>query len=168
MLPSEGMGLNRRISIGAGADISYGNVLPLREIPEGTHVFNIEGSAGDGGKYVRAGGTTAVVVSQGAKVVVQLPSGRFKQFDPDCRATIGVVAGGGRQEKPLGKAGKKYHAMRSRPKIWPKVKGVSMCPVYHPHGGGSHDHIGKPSTVSQHTPPGRKVGRLSPKRKRRK
>ncbi|MCK4717397.1 MAG: 50S ribosomal protein L2, partial [Thermoplasmata archaeon] len=68
------------------------------------------------------------------------------------------------------KAGKVFHARRSRAREHFRVKGVAMSPVNHPHGGGGHPHVGVPSTVSVHAPPGRKVGRLSPKRgkKRRK
>ncbi len=99
---------------------------------------------------------------------VQLPSGAFKRLNSDCRATIGVLAGGGHGEKPFGKAGSKFHAYRSRAKRSKKVRGVAMNPVSHPHGGGSHQHVGTPSTVSANAPPGRKVGRLSPSKKRRK
>jgi large subunit ribosomal protein L2 len=63
------------------------------------------------------------------------------------------------------KAGKKFHAWRSTSKRYPRVRGVAMNPVDHPHGGGSHQHVGRPSTVSSRAPPGRKVGRLSSKKK---
>lgn len=159
----------QNIEVGEGASLNVGNILPLERIPEGTLIHNIEMKPGDGGKLVKAAGTSAMVVSQGHKTVVQLPSGKFKTFDPKCRASIGVVAGGGRKEKPLAKAGKKYHVYRSKPKRFPIVKGVSMNPVNHPHGGGGHPHVGRPSTVSKHAPPGKKVGRLSSrKRKKRK
>jgi large subunit ribosomal protein L2 len=81
---------------------------------------------------------------------------------------VGIVAGGGRGDKPFGKSGKKYHALKSKAKMHFKVSGVAMNPVDHPHGGGAHKHVGKPSTVSRNAPPGRKVGRLSPKKKSRK
>ena len=167
LLAAEGIHVDQEISTGDNSEIVIGNVLPLKAIPEGTAIFNIEAQPGDGGKFVRAGGTVASVVSHGVRTVVQLPSGQFKPFHPDCRATIGVVAGGGRPEKPFTQAGKKYHAFKSRAKKYPRVSGVAMNPVDHPHGGGSHQHVGKPSTVSKHAPPGRKVGRLSPKKKRK-
>jgi large subunit ribosomal protein L2 len=81
-----------------------------------------------------------------------------------CRATIGAVAGSGRGEKPIGKAGKNFHRNRSRARIWPKVRGVAMNAVDHPHGSGRKQTIGIPSSVSRHTPPGRKVGHIAPKR----
>ena len=110
---------------------------------------------------VRSAGTYAVVVSHGKYTTVQLPSGTMRAFPPRCRATIGVVAGMGRKDKPFAKAGKKYHAMKAKAKIWPYTSGVAMNPVDHPHGGGSHQHVGRPSTVSKHAWPGAKVGRLS-------
>ena len=168
MLAPEGMAIDREISIGEGSMIASGNVLPLHSIPEGTPIYNIESQPGDGGKFVRAGGTVATLVSHGAKTIVQLPSGQFKPFNPDCRATIGVVAGGGRKEKPYARAGKKYHSFQSRAKKYPRVSGVAMNPVDHPHGGGAHQHVGKSSSVSKHAPPGRKVGRISPKKRKKK
>jgi len=150
-------------------DISVGNVLPLSAIPEGAPVYNIELSPGDGGKLVRAGGSTAVVVAHDKKkTVLQLPSGQFKTLESDCRATIGVAAGGGRKDKPFLKAGKKYHAYRTRGKQYPIVRGVAMNPVAHPHGGGSHQHVGKPSSIKRGSPPGTMVGNISPKRTGRK
>ena len=159
----------QKIQVGEEAVLRVGNVLPLARIPEGTLVHNIELKPGDGGKMVRAAGTNAQVVSQGAKTVIQLPSGRFKTLDPRCRASIGVVAGGGHKEKAMAKAGKKFHTARSKPKRFPVVKGVSMNSVNHPHGGGGHPHVGRKSTVSRHAPPGKKVGRLSSRKgKKRK
>ena len=79
-----------------------------------------------------------------------------------------MVGGGGRPDLPFAKAGRKYHSLRSKAKVWPRVSGVAMAPYNHPHGGGGHQHVGTPSTVSRNAPPGRKVGRLSPKKKDRK
>jgi len=166
LLASEGMQIDQIIAGGPDVKVEKGNVMPLGKVPEGTLVYNLESIPGDGGKFVRAGGTSAIVVSQGEKTVVQLPSGSFRSFDPKCRATIGVLAGGGRGEKPFGKAGKKWHATRSTAQVYPKVRGVAMNPVDHPHGGGAHQHVGRKSTVSRHAPPGKKVGRLSPKKKK--
>ncbi|MDD1768397.1 MAG: 50S ribosomal protein L2 [Methanomassiliicoccales archaeon] len=165
IIAAEGIQVGQQIEIGNAGTIASGNVMSLGSIPEGTLVFNIEARPGDGGKFVRSSGTGAAIVSRGEKVVVQMPSGAFKAFDPTCRASIGIVAGGGHTEKPFGKAGAKFHAYRSKSKAHFKVRGVAMNPVDHPHGGGSHQHVGKPSTVGRNAPPGRKVGRLSPKRK---
>ncbi len=165
MIAPDGLRVGQSVTVGA-YNIDRGNTLPLGSIPEGTLVYNIESNPGDGGRFVRAAGTTAVIVSQADRTVVQLPSGQFHTFDPKCRATVGVVAGAGRGDKPFAKAGKKVLGYRSfsKPPLW--VRGVAMNPVDHPHGGGAHQHVGRPSTVSWHAPPGRKVGRLSPKPKR--
>ena len=132
-------------------------------------MYNIELDQGDGGKLVRAGGSNATVVSHDKqKTVIQLPSGAFKTIDSKCKATIGVVAGGGRKDKPFLKAGKKHYAYRTRGKQYPTVRGVAMCAVSHPHGGGGHQHVGGPSTVKRSAPPGRKVGNIAAKRTGRK
>ncbi|HTY46127.1 MAG TPA: 50S ribosomal protein L2 [Methanomassiliicoccales archaeon] len=165
VLAAEGMTVGQDMAVGGDVALKAGNVLPLAVLPEGTLVHNIEARPGDGGRYVRSSGSSATIVSRGDKVVVLMPSGSFKTFDPRCRASIGTVAGGGHTEKPFGKAGNKFHAYRSRSKAYFHVKGVAMNPVNHPHGGGSHPHVGKPSTVGRNAPPGRKVGRLSPKKK---
>ncbi len=165
MIAPDGLRVGQVVTVG-GYNIDRGNTLPLGSIPEGTLVYNVESKPGDGGKFVRAAGTTAVVVSQADRTVLQLPSGQFRTFDPKCRATIGVIAGAGRGERPFGKAGKQVLAYRSIAKSAVWVRGVAMNPVDHPHGGGAHQHVGRPSTVSWHAPPGRKVGRLSPIPKR--
>ena len=164
IIAPEGLLVGDEIVIGPNAPIKIGNTLPLAMIPEGTYVYDIEGIPGDGGKFVRAGGSYALVVSREKdKVIVQLPSGELKAFNPMCRATIGVVAGGGRLEKPLVKAGKAYYVMKARNRFWPKPRGVKMNAVNHPHGGKEH-HIGRPSTVSRRAPPGRKVGHIAARR----
>jgi large subunit ribosomal protein L2 len=167
MIAAEGMTVGQDVSVAGQETTISGCITPLGNLPEGTLVHNIEGRPGDGGKFVRTAGSQATVVSRGVKVVVLMPSGSFKTFDPRCRAQIGIVAGGGHKEKPFSKAGNKFHAYRSKSKAYFKVKGVAMNPVNHPHGGGSHPHVGKPSTVSRNAPPGRKVGRLSPQRKKK-
>jgi len=147
------------------ADCDRGNILPLGTIPEGYPIYNIEIKPGDGGKLVRAGGSGASIVSHDSKkTVIKLPSGQFKTLDSSCRATVGIAAGGGRKDKPFLKAGKKYHAYRKKGKQYPVVRGVAMCAVNHPHGGGGHQHVGGPNTVPRGAPPGRKVGNIAAKR----
>lgn len=167
-IASQGLKVNQIVKVGSNVELQSGNTLPVSQIPEGTSIYNIEANPGDGGKFVRAAGTTATIVSHGAQTVIQMPSGQFKTFNPNCRATIGVVAGSGRREKPFVKAGKRWHALRSRAQMYPTVRGVAMNPVNHPHGGGSHQHVGKPSTVPVGAPPGRKVGRFSPRHKKKR
>jgi large subunit ribosomal protein L2 len=166
LIAPDGLEVGQTVTTGKPV-IERGCTLPLGEIPEGTLVYNIEMQPGDGGKLVRAAGATALIVSQGPRTILQLPSGRMKDFDRHCRATVGVVSGAGRGDKPFYKAGRKFFAYRSLAKAYFKVRGVAMNPVDHPHGGGAHQHVGKPSTVSSGAPPGRKVGRLSPQKKRK-
>jgi large subunit ribosomal protein L2 len=165
VLAPEGIGVGDEIQVGVSSAIEPGNTLPLAEIPEGVPVCNVEANPGDGGKFARASGVNATLMAHDRNVaVVQLPSDEVKRLDPQCRATIGVVAGGGRTEKPFVKAGNKYHKMRARGTKWPNVRGVAMNAVDHPFGGGGRQHPGKPKSISRNAPPGRKVGDISSKR----
>ncbi|PSP75919.1 50S ribosomal protein L2 [Halobacteriales archaeon QS_3_64_16] len=165
VLAPEGVRVGEEIQLGVSAEIKPGNTLPLAEIPEGIPVCNIERQPGDGGKFARASGTSARLVTHDRRVtVVELPSGESKRLSPQCRATIGVVAGGGRTEKPFVKAGNKYHKMNARGTKYPRVRGVAMNAVDHPHGGGGRQHPGRPGSVSRDTPPGRKVGDIASRR----
>ena len=165
MLATEGIGVGDEIQVTENKDLRKGNVLPMGIIPEGFPIYNIEIMPGDGGKLVRASGTNATIASHDAKkTVIKLPSGQFKTLDSSCRATIGTPAGGGRKDKPFLKAGKKHIAYRRKGKQYPVVRGVAMCAVSHPHGGGGHQHVGGPSSVPRGAPPGRKVGNIAPKR----
>ena len=74
------------------------------------------------------------------------------------------VAGGGRVDKPIMKAGRAYYKYKAKRNCWPRVRGVAMNPVEHPHGGGNHQHIGHSSCVSRHAPPGKKVGLIAARR----
>ncbi|MEM3421620.1 MAG: 50S ribosomal protein L2 [Candidatus Hadarchaeum sp.] len=165
MLAPEGLKVGDRIMIGTAGEAKPGNVLTLSEIPEGTPVFNIETKPGDGGKLVRAAGSYAVVIGhEGDRVSVQLPSGEIKEMDPRCRATVGVVAGGGRLEKPLVKAGKRHHIMIAKGKHYPRTRAVAMNVVDHPFGGGRGKNAGRPKTVARGAPPGQKVGLIAARR----
>ncbi len=165
ILAPQGIKINDHIASGAQAEPKPGNTLPLQNIPEGTLVYNLENKPADGGKFVRAAGTTATVISATPEsVIVQLPSKKQKPFHPMCRATIGVIAGAGRHEKPFVKAGKRHHLMRARGKLYPLTSGVAMNAVDHPFGSGRGRHVGKPKTVSRDTPPGAKVGKVAARR----
>merc|ERR1711915_766362 len=93
-----------------------------------------------------------------------MPSGSKRTLPSDCRATVGIVAGGGRLDKPLLKAGAAYHKYKVKRNCWPRVRGVAMNPVEHPHGGGNHQHIGMPSTVWRGASAGKKVGLIAARR----
>jgi len=150
-------------------EISFGNTMPLRKVPEGTFVYNIESVPGDGGKYVRSSGTFARVVGfQEDKVIVILPSKKTKLFNGECRATIGIVSGGGRLEKPIVKAGNQYYKMSARRHLWPSVSGGSMNAVDHPFGNKRSSRKAKVRVASRHAPPGRKVGMVAARRTGRK
>ncbi|MCD5409807.1 MAG: 50S ribosomal protein L2 [Methanocellales archaeon] len=165
VLIPEGVATGDEISCGISAEIKPGNTLPLAEIPEGSLICNIESRPGDGGHFARSSGTYGILITHDVgKTVVRLPSGEMKWLNPKCRATIGVVAGGGRTDKPIGKAGKKYHKMKSRAAKYPRVSGVAMNVVDHPFGGGGWQHPGRSKTVSRRAPPGRKVGSIAARR----
>lgn len=169
VLPSEGLSVGQTIEYGVGAKIAPGNTLPLLAIPDGTPVFNVELTPGDGGRLIRASGGYATILGRDkGKVTIQLPSGEMKEIPQKCRATIGIVAGGGRTEKPFVKAGNKYYLMKAKGHIYPRVRGVAMNAVSHPHGGGSHQGPPRSTTVSRHAQPGRKVGLIAARRSGRK
>jgi len=160
-LAAEGSYSGQFVYCGTNAAIAVGNVLPLNGIPEGTVVSNIEEHVGDRGTFSRATGCYATIIGHsedGAKTRLRLPSGARKTLSGECRATVGIIAGGGRTDKPILKAGVQHHKYSKKRKMWPTVRGVAMNPVDHPHGGGNHQHIGHPSTVSKFAPPGQKVG----------
>ena len=169
MAAPEGAYVGQVIESGEEAALANGNTLMLEYIPEGTPIYNVEGSPGDGGKFVRSSGLAATIVSTDkSKSMVRLPSGAQKAFSPRCRATIGIVAGGGRPEKPFLKAGAVWHHTRAKARKWPVTRGAAMNAASHPHGGGSHQSPGRPTTVSRHAPPGRKVGNIAARRTGRK
>jgi hypothetical protein len=148
------------IYAGKKAQLTIGNIKPVGELPEGSIVCNLEAKQGDRGTLARASGDFALVVSHNLETGftrVKLPSGARKVIPSTCRGMVGQVAGGGRTEKPLLTAGKAYHKYKAKRNSWPKVRGVAMNPVEHPHGGGNHQHIGHASTVKRDSPPGKKV-----------
>jgi large subunit ribosomal protein L2 len=164
MIAPEGMRVGQSINIGT-TEIAIGNVLKLSDIPEGTSVFNLENMPGDGGKFVKASGLTAKIIAKTpGKVSVLLPSKKIRDFNPNCRASIGTVAGGGRPEKPFYKAGRHFHRAKAKNIYYPIVCGVSMNAVAHPFGGRSSHHKGRPTMSKKNAPPGRMVGAIRPRR----
>lgn len=160
----EGVKVGDKIDVGNNVELKSGNVLPLKSIPEGTSIYNIESNPGDGGKFVRAsGGFAKIITKMEEGIVVELPSSKRRTFLPECRAVIGVIAGSGRPEKPFLKAGTKFFAMHAKNKLWPIVSGTSMNSVNHPFGGKSSHAKGIPTQASRNAPPGRKVGHIAPK-----
>jgi large subunit ribosomal protein L2 len=169
----EGTAINQQIQVGENASLQIGNILPLGKIPEGTMISNIELRPGDGGKIARASGAFATVIAHTRTyTTIRLPSKRTVSISNDSRATLGIISGGGRREKPFMTAGEKYHKKKAKGHKYPTAHGVKMPAAMHPHGGGRHRRPGKSTTVSRHAPPGAKVGliaaRNSGRRQRRR
>ena len=163
-IAAQGAAVGDTIDLSSEAPVAHGNVLLLKDIPEGVVIFNIEAKPNDGGKFVRSSGTAARVVSKGADgVVVQMPSRKQKKFHPNCRATIGMVAGGGRVDKPFLKAGKKFYAAKARNKYWPVVSASAMNAVAHPFGNKRTARKSKAKPAPKNAPPGRLVGAIRPR-----
>jgi large subunit ribosomal protein L2 len=164
LIAPEGMKVGQEVKIGSDAPLELGNTLPLKDLPEGSFIYNIEKQPGDGGKFVRAsGGVARVIGKTAAGVIIQLPSKKRTTFNPNCKATLGVVAGGGRKDKPIVKAGTKFHLMKAKNKYWPKVSGTAMNAVDHPLGGKRTGRKGRPTIAPKNAPPGRKVGMIRPR-----
>jgi len=167
MVAPEGVRVGQWIFAGENAPLNRGNVLPVSRINEGTDVYNIELSHGDGGRLIRASGSSASVVSHdkaSGLTQIRLPSKKTIFVRSNVYATIGRVAAGGRKDKPRIHAGQRWHAKKARNRLYPRSGGTSMNAVNHPHGGGGHPHVGRPTTVSRNTPPGRKVGHIAARR----
>ncbi|XP_074657568.1 large ribosomal subunit protein uL2-like isoform X2 [Tubulanus polymorphus] len=166
-LAAEGMYTGQFVYCGKKAVLQIGNILPVGAMPEGTIVCCLEEKTGDRGRLARASGNYATVISHNPDTKrsrVKLPSGSKRVIPSANRAMVGIVAGGGRIDKPMLKAGRAYHKYKAKRNCWPKVRGVAMNPVEHPHGGGNHQHIGHASTVRRDTSHGRKVGLIAARR----
>ena len=148
------------VESGEAAEVSVGNNLPLRRIPLGAVLHNLELSPGSGGKVARAAGTSVKLIGkEGDKAHVRMPSDEVRIFSTECRATIGEVSNPDHKNVKHGKAGRVRHMGRN-----PKVRGVAMNPKDHPHGGGEgRARVGRPEV----SPTGKlaKGGRTRKKRK---
>jgi large subunit ribosomal protein L2 len=127
-----GLVVGAQVMSGPAADILPGNALPLKSIPPGTFVHNVELRPGKGGQMARSAGSQAQLVSrEGGYALLKLPSGEVRRVDSDCFATVGQVSNLDHENISLGKAGRTRHLGRR-----PHNRGVTMNPVDHPHGGG--------------------------------
>jgi large subunit ribosomal protein L2 len=133
------------VQSGADADVKVGNALPIKNIPVGTMIHNIEMAAGKGGALARSAGSFAsLVAKEGRYATVKLPSGEQRLIHIDCRATVGQLGNLDAKNVVLGRAGRMRHLGRR-----PAVRGVAMNPCDHPHGGGEgRSPIGMPSPVT--------------------
>jgi len=127
-----GLEVGMTVQTGEGADILPGNAMPIRFIPPGTMVHNLELQPGRGGQVVRsAGGSAQLLSKEGDVALVKLPSGEVRKFSVACMATVGQVGNLDHENETFGKAGRtRWRGIR------PTVRGVAMNPVDHPHGGG--------------------------------
>lgn len=132
ILAPNGLKVGDMVISGPGADIKPGNALPLKNIPVGTMIHNIELRPGKGGQIVRAAGTSAqLMAKEGDYAHVRLPSGEVRLIHINCRATVGEVGNLDHENITIGKAGRaRWLGIR------PTVRGSAMNPVDHPHGGG--------------------------------
>lgn len=144
--------------------VENGNILKLSEIPIKTEVYCIESRPNDGGKFIKTAGTRAIVSKViGDKIILLMPSKKEKEFNGGCRAIVGAVAGHGRKEKPVVKAGKKHHMMKARNKLWPRTSAVKMNKIDHPFGSG-RGKTPKSKIAKRNAAPGKKVGLIRPRR----
>ena len=137
LFTAEGISTGQFLYCGKKAALTIGNVLPLCSMPEGTIICNLESKTGDRGTIARCSGNYASIIAHNedtGKTRVRLPSGKKKIIPSVARAMIGVVAGGGRIDKPMLKAGTSFHKYKAKRNSWPRVRGVAMNPVEHPHG----------------------------------
>lgn len=132
ILAPEKLKVDQKIVSSEAAPLEIGNTLPLGKIPAGSEIHNIEITPGKGGQMVKGAGSVAVV--QGKEedhILVKLPSGEIRRFDPRCFATLGRVGNPEHRTRTIRKAG-----TRRRMGIRPSVRGVAQHPGSHPHGGG--------------------------------
>ncbi|MBN1170331.1 50S ribosomal protein L2 [Candidatus Micrarchaeota archaeon] len=168
LLAPEGIAVGDDVDAGVQGRIKLGSVLPLYRIPDGAYIFNLERNPGDGGTMVKVAGSYANIVAKEGKIVyVKLPSKKTILLSSECRAQIGVIAGGGRLESPMLKAGVNHYKKKAQNRLWPVVRGVHQAAYNHPHGGKQH-HVGKPTTVARSAPPGSKVGHIAARQTGRK
>ena len=147
-----------------GEKVKEGNILKLKDIPIKTKIYCIESRPGDGGRFIKTGGSSAILNRKvGENIIVLMPSKKEKKLNPNCRAVVGVVAGHGRLDKPVLKAGKKFHIKKSKSKLWPRTSAVKMNAIDHPFGSGRAKNP-KSKIAKRNAPPGRKVGLIRPKR----
>jgi large subunit ribosomal protein L2 len=158
ILAPRGVNVGERLMSGQGAEIRPGNALPMRYIPVGTVLHNIELKPGGGGKMARSAGMAVqLVAKEGEYATLRLPSTEMRRVPIDCRATVGEVGNAEAELLSIGKAG------RNRWKgVRPQTRGVAMNPVDHPHGGGEGKTSGGRHPVS---PWGKPEGRTRSKKK---
>jgi large subunit ribosomal protein L2 len=139
-----GLRVGDTVESGASADIKIGNTLPIKNIPVGTVIHNVELRPGEGAKLVRSAGVAAqLMAKEGEYSQVRMPSGEVRRMHINCRATIGQLGNVEHENQVIGKAGRSRHLGKR-----PSVRGIAMNPVDHPHGGGeARSTSGRPPTT---------------------
>ncbi|HXB84011.1 MAG: 50S ribosomal protein L2 [Candidatus Cybelea sp.] len=139
-----GLRAGELVESGPTADIKIGNALPIKNIPVGTVIHNIELRPGEGGKLVRSAGVSAQLMAKEDQYSqVRMPSGEVRRIHINCRATIGQLGNVEHENQVIGKAGRSRHLGKR-----PAVRGIAMNPVDHPHGGGeARSTSGRPPTT---------------------
>ncbi|MGC1380033.1 MAG: 50S ribosomal protein L2 [Candidatus Baltobacteraceae bacterium] len=139
-----GLKIGDVLESGPNADIKIGNALPIKNIPVGTVIHNVELRPGEGGKLVRSAGVAAQLMAKEDEYSqVRMPSGEVRKIHINCRATIGQLGNIEHENQVIGKAGRSRHLGKR-----PSVRGIAMNPVDHPHGGGeARSTSGRPPTT---------------------
>ncbi|PIO08315.1 50S ribosomal protein L2 [Candidatus Pacearchaeota archaeon CG10_big_fil_rev_8_21_14_0_10_34_12] len=145
-----------------------GDIMELGNIPVKTQIYCIESKPRDGGIFIKTAGSSATISRiVGDEIFVLMPSKKEKKFNKHCRAIVGVIAGAGRLEKPILKAGKQFHIKKAKSKLWPRTSALKMNAIDHPFGSGRGKNP-KSKIAKRNAPPGAKVGLIRPRRTGRK
>jgi large subunit ribosomal protein L2 len=155
--------VGQKISI--GGEVKPGNIIYLKNTEPGLSVYNLERNPGDGGKMIRAAGSSATVLKklENGSIIVTMPNKKTVTLHENCRATVGIIAGDGRITKPFVKAGKKHYKMKAINKLWPRTSAIKVNAIDHPFGSGRGKRA-KPKIAKRNAPAGRKVGHIRPRR----
>nr|AJS12645.1 50S ribosomal protein L2P [uncultured archaeon] len=142
-----------------------GDIAAVKSILSGTRIYNIERHPGDGGKMMRAAGTSALLFKDLGynKFSVIMPNKKQVILSGDCRATLGIIAGDGRILKPFITAGRKFHKMKATNRLWPRTSAIKVNAIDHPFGSGRGKRA-KQKIAKRNAPPGRRVGHQHPRR----
>ncbi|MCA9487652.1 MAG: 50S ribosomal protein L2 [Nanoarchaeota archaeon] len=158
-----GMVEGQQIQLG-GKEVQKGNIMALKDLPVKTRIYCIESRPGDGGRFIKTGGSFATVNRKmGQEVFILMPSKKEKKMNGNCRAIVGEIAGSGRVDKPVLKAGKKHHIKKAKSKLWPRTSALKVNAIDHPFGSGRGKNP-KSKIAKRNSPPGAKVGLLRPRR----
>ncbi|HRZ85729.1 MAG TPA: 50S ribosomal protein L2 [Candidatus Paceibacterota bacterium] len=167
-LASSKMYEGQKIKIGVKNNFEMGDIVTLENLPTKTYVYNIESNPNDGGKFIKTAGSSGFITKkEGDKIWIMMPSKKEKVFNSKCRASIGIIAGSGRNEKPIVKAGRMWFIKKTKNKLWPRTSAVKFNAIDHPFGSGrgknlTHGRLGK--IPRRNSPPGAKVGSLRARR----